>query len=449
MIGAKQLPAISLAVFVLLSAFLGGLAYQSHSRQDELVKEMAACQVKYEQAGQDADERLRRATHSYEDLLDDSRKKLAGAEKDTKTAAEQSKQARANHAYQVAVYECRIEAYQSRIKECERQIEWADQERDAILASLHNNSSEIAKRCDDLRAACKAFKDVLPNDQEIDRALKILRDALPDNEANLKKIAVLEAEKAKLLADLRKLRDDQEIKIKKLEDRIPQVDLLAYEQPKGKVVQVDNGQQIVYLNLGSADVVKPGLTFSVYGEAQYKPNVERKASVEVIEVTDEHRCRARVTETRNAVRRPIVPGDELYNPGWVPGMRDHVAIVGLIDLNGSGQDQTAQFVQALEKAGVIVDAWWDLNDMSLKGALKAVNFKTSYLIIGDEPDDSGLKENDPRLEKLQAMRHALHELREEARAQGVYVTTARRYMALAGMKAPKLASKSSEKKDDK
>jgi len=292
---------------------------------------------------------------------------------------------------------------------------------------------------------------------EYDKTLAALKAALPANDPNLKKLVMLQAEKDRVLADklnrlqadLKNERDAREIHIKKLEEKVPRVDLLAYDQPKGKIIEVDRGQETVELNLGSADFVKKGLTFSVFGDGAYKPSAERKASVEVVEVSGAHRCRARVTEINNAARRPIVKGDLLYNPCWIPGLRDHVAVAGIIDLSGDGQDHTAEFVKALESEGVIVDAWLDLKDLALKGALKGMDYKTSFLIVGDDPnlDAELIGKIDPRLDKKLSIRQVMRDLREDAVFKGVFVVSARRYLALAGMKVPRPAPVPKEKKD--
>lgn len=173
-------------------------------------------------------------------------------------------------------------------------------------------------------------------------------------------------------------------------------------------------------------------------------NAERKASVEVVEVTGAHQCRARVTEIKNAVRRPLVAGDQLYNPAWAPGMRDHVAVAGVIDLTGDGRDSTAAFVQALEKDGVIVDAWLDLKELAVNG--KGISLQTSYLIIGYLPDLQNGDQSDPRKERVVAIHEAVHKLREQAEQKGVTVVGVRRYMALAGMKLPLPVRESDETK---
>lgn len=309
----------------------------------------------------------------------------------------------------------------------------------ACCGDAQAEADEAAKRLALMQAeydkALTAVKAALDKDARLQRLLDLHAER-----EKLQAVAKLAREKAELEARLQEAIKDLELKVQKLEERIPRIDLLALELPKGKIVTVENGQQVVYVNLGSADFVRRGLTFSVFGEAEYKPKAEPKASIEVVEIIGEHRCRARVTALKNALRRPLAAGDLLYNPAWTPGLRDHVAIAGVIDLNEDGRDRTAEFIKALEKNGAIVDAWIDMKEPAIKGG-KGVSRKTSYLILGDVPEFGERQAaDDPNLEKKLAMLELVACLRDEAVRLGVCVVPARRYLALAGMTVPKPAA---------
>lgn len=292
---------------------------------------------------------------------------------------------------------------------------------------------------------------------DYDKALAALKAALPRDDATLARFLRLQAQREEALTDelarlreehakaldqftrdqaqaaaeLARLKKDCEARLDKLKAKVAPVDLLRCERPKGKVVEVDAGQRAVTLDLGRADAVRPGLTFSVFGDGEYRPSGDRKASVEVSEVTGEHRCRARVTEIKNAARAPLAAGDLLYNPAWAPGLRDHVAVAGVIDLAGDGRDGTADLVRALEKEGVLVDAWLDPRDLKVRG--RGISLQTSYLILGELPDVAG---DEGRGRALEA-RAAVEQLHHEAVRHEVTVVSARRYLALAGMKVPR------------
>jgi hypothetical protein len=330
-------------------------------------------------------------------------------------------------------------------------------------AAQGNMTEDVAQRLEAMRV-------------ETEKTLGALKNQLPRDDVHLGKLIELQAESEKLraeqvarlladlaakLADLKKDKNqteaklqeafqgalkDAELKIKRLEQNIPRIDLLAYEQPKAKVIAVDAGQKTVHLNLGTADRVKPGLTFSVFGDGEYKSTVDRKASIEVVEVVGENKCRARVTELKNAVRHPLVVGDLLYNPAWTPGLRDRIAIMGAIDLDGDGRDDTAEFVKALERDGAIVDVWLDMQDLTLKGARKSIGFQTNFLIVGDLPEaPADGKAGDPRFERYVTVQKAVNELHDAALQKGLTIVNARRYLALAGMKVPKIAAEPKDK----
>jgi hypothetical protein len=210
-----------------------------------------------------------------------------------------------------------------------------------------------------------------------------------------------------------------ELKVKKLEEKIPQIDLLAYDRPRGRITRIDINNQTAYINIGSADNVRPGLTFSVFGLGQYRPNAERKGSLEVVNVLGDHLSAARITSVKSATRDPLVVGDELYNPAWSPGLREHVAVAGPIDVTGDGRDGTLEFVKILEKQGVAVDVFLDPRDLSLKG--RGLTRQTGYLLLGDH-----------RAERNFALNTRADQMREEAHRLGITIVPARRFMSLMG-----------------
>jgi hypothetical protein len=436
----KYIRTVFLASLVLLAIALGSLTYRAYSRIDDLERENQQLQAKHEQTINDGTVLAPDCQHPDSGLIAaDYERRLETAALALKAAEQSAAEARNEQRRQIAEYDYRIEHFQRKLEEAACVIKQKEHDNEQLFAKLDRYFEDIAASKTRIDGALDAFNEGVPDKQaDLKKALDALRRALPDHEAHLMRIRELYDENARLEAELRKARADLDSRIKKLEENIPQVDLLAYEQPRGKIVQVDNDQKMVRLNLGNADLVKPGLMFSVFAEGSYKPDAERKASLEVVEVIDEHSCRARVTEIQNAVRRPILVGDQLYNPAWVPGLRDHVAILGRIDLNDDGRDYTPEFIKALEKQGAIVDVWIDEKELAVKGAIKEIGPKTSYLILG-EFADLKVEHDEVTLEKLMAFRQAAFELRDAARNRGVAIVNARRYMALAGMKVPKLA----------
>jgi hypothetical protein len=213
------------------------------------------------------------------------------------------------------------------------------------------------------------------------------------SEANKKDLEKLENEKKAVLAQL-KLRDGEiselKKKVKNREDRIAAIEPKSMEAPVGlrtdwKIVEMDRRGTNPYINLGSADRVKSQLTFSIHGiSADGQINPQPKGTLEVVNVINDHLSQTRITAVTDRNRDPILKGDVIYNPSWNPTIPKHVAIAGIIDLTGDGRDSLREFMRSLERQNIVVDAYLDPKDGSVKG--KGITFRTDYLIIGDTPD---------------------------------------------------------------
>lgn len=309
---------------------------------------------------------------------------------------------------------------------------------EAELKTMRDSREKAEKEMADLKNQFAAkLKGI---DDNYLAVVKKFEDSIVDSGKYTKDIEQLKKERNQLAAQYQALVRDTDIKIKKLEEKIPQVDLLAYDQPKGKLVQMDRGGSTAYVNLGTADLVRPGLTFSVFGVGTYKPNAERKGSVEIINVISDHLSAARITEVRTSTRDPLLTGDLLYNPSWSPGVKQHIAVAGLIDLTGDGKDGTIEFVRNLEKQGVIVDAYLDIKEMAIRKKGEGITRATNYLVLGDVPEftqQGQLRDNDPRADLKLKINEEISKLHETAIKLGVTIVPARRFMAVVGYKMPR------------
>jgi hypothetical protein len=151
----------------------------------------------------------------------------------------------------------------------------------------------------------------------------------------------------------------------------------------GKILWVNQRENTVYINLGSDDHLQRRISFSVYPPGTNDvTKTPAKGKVEVINITGPHAAEARIIE--NPLADPILPGDWIHTEGWQPGQRQHFAIGGFINLDGTGVDQTAKLRDLITANGGIVDA--DLND---KGKVTgAITVNTRYLILGEMKADT-------------------------------------------------------------
>jgi hypothetical protein len=240
-----------------------------------------------------------------------------------------------------------------------------------------------------------------------------------------------------VIAKLTKQKKDLEDRYQRTIIKIAPIDMTVHSEPHGKILRIDRTGGEVYINLGSADNIKPQLTFSIFPADSTKAKGERKAAIEVVNTIGPHMAVARVVEVTNVSRDPIVVNDTLFNVAWSPSLKQHIAIAGLIDLAGDGSDNTEEFMRALEKQNMVIDSFMDLKDReyAIKGEM---TFKTNYLVLGEVPNiDHQMAETDPRLEQAKKILTRLSEMQNEAGRLGVTIVPSRRFMSLIGFKTPR------------
>jgi len=142
----------------------------------------------------------------------------------------------------------------------------------------------------------------------------------------------------------------------------------------------------------------------------------------------------------NANRDPILAGDLLFNPAWSPAQREHIAIAGIIDIDGDGVDDTPELVRSLERQGIVVDAWLDVKERKIKGT--GINERTTYFVLGESYKWSSSIPPDPDNPIFQAsneLNGKIEEMKAKARDSGVQTVAYRRFLALIGYKLPKVS----------
>jgi hypothetical protein len=223
-------------------------------------------------------------------------------------------------------------------------------------------------------------------------------------------------------------------------------DVFQYDEPQGRITRRVN-EDVVEIDLGWLAKVRPGLTFTVLPRdfpekgrqsrmqmlriQDAKGNfhsVERfvpKATLEVIEILGPNSSRARIAG-EDAIRDKVLPGDLLYNSIWRKGQADHVALVGVFDVNGDGSDDIETVVKDLTRMGVPVDAVFDLRTQKWVGRITE---QTRYVIQGAFPTNSGV---DPNREAKTKLLEALAAAMGDARAKGVTVSNYRDFFPRMG-----------------
>lgn len=213
---------------------------------------------------------------------------------------------------------------------------------DAERQKFQSDLGEVRKQMEGI-AAQVAEKD--------NRIVELTEQMTQQQEAASKKIADME----KAILD---------IKIQRQQEEKP-----SFETPDAIVTSVNQKAGVVYLNVGSADNLKPQQTFSIFNKGTTAVmQAAPKARIEVTQVVSEHVSVCRILEDQ--VANIIVPGDLAFTPAWSPGQQIHFAIAGFIDLTNDDKSDLEMLKNLIRVNGGVVD--------------DEVTVQTRYLIQGTD-----------------------------------------------------------------
>jgi hypothetical protein len=311
---------------------------------------------------------------------------------------------------------------------------------DRYVAQLETKDSEIdatrklflqaqKKALEDQQAAEKAFEEKLKDLEETSKQDAILKTKISDDGAAREKQDKKYRDEIRILTE----------KAEKYKSELEPIDPLKFDQPKGKIITLDRRGEIAYVNIGSAQGIRPqqNLTFSVFAPGlPGHPNKDYKGSLEIIDVISGQVSKAKIIQVANPNANPLMVGDVLINPVWNPRQHEHVAIAGRIDLTGDRRNNIDEFMANLQRMGVVVDAYLDERENVIKGPGMTLN--TTYLIIGDTPEVSGeVIGGDKRNDFKIAIGIKITDMVNEAQKLGVTKVPFRRFVELIGYKMPK------------
>lgn len=148
----------------------------------------------------------------------------------------------------------------------------------------------------------------------------------------------------------------------------------------GRVIDVNAADGTVFLNLGRADRVQPGMTFEVYEtpesiqvDDRTGAPVRGKGSIQVVRVND-NTSTARIT--RGTTSRPVVKDDLLVNAVYQPGLRYRFLVFGKFDVDSDGRPTAdeADYIRSRvrEWGGEVIDG-------------DALTGDLDFLILGQQP----------------------------------------------------------------
>ncbi|HSV26513.1 MAG TPA: hypothetical protein VLH60_01360 [Sedimentisphaerales bacterium] len=151
----------------------------------------------------------------------------------------------------------------------------------------------------------------------------------------------------------------------------PDTEVAAF-RPDGQIISIDNQAGLVYINLGVADRVYRGLTFTVYDKGIPIPRDGiGKAQIEVLEP------RERMSIARIAVsnpRQPVMVDDAIANLVWESNRSWVFVVAGEFDLDGSGRPRP----DGIDRVKALITKWGGTIASEI-GPL------TDFVVLGGEP----------------------------------------------------------------
>lgn len=266
---------------------------------------------------------------------------------------------------------------------------------------------------------------------------KLRNDLKQAREQADEQIATLNVQKKRLEDSL----DGAKVTIDKLkaDQDARRVSILLTDLKHGEVTRVDAATDTAFINLGSADFVRPGMSFSVlqtYDRSRFSVEqpLPKKASLTIAQVLGPKLSRATIqyADDVNPTKDPVRAGDGLYKPGWKPGTPVRWALVGHFDLNGLGRDETQVLIERLKQQGIAVVAYLDLSTLEIKGDL---DHSVDYVVVGTRPTLQTAQVVGQ--ERKEAIEKAINEFVAKAQGMGIQVIQHRIFLPMFGIDLPR------------
>lgn len=331
------------------------------------------------------------------------------------------------------------------------QLAKANSDKSAAEADLDKAKAKFAA---DLKAENDRVTAAIADNQAKFAALKVVGDkTAADFKAREQAWAAEKAEKEEAIRAIELNQQSLKEKLTKAlnnetsdyEYRFRTMQLEKLDSRKGEVV--DKGDGFVNLKFDNRLTLVPGQSFvvisptasltevlereralekrhreyqSLYGRQAFADNELVKGMVEVTDVSGPYTARARITHQVAGVRNPISKRDQVFNVSLSTAQKEHVAFCGIIDLDGDGLPNNEEFVRLLEKNGLVLDSYLDVNTGEVRNRQGGMTLRTKFLIVGTDA---------PQVGKVKEMVNKAKEL-------GIQQIDATKFLALMGVKPP-------------
>jgi hypothetical protein len=194
----------------------------------------------------------------------------------------------------------------------------------------------------------------------------------------------------------------------------------------GRILRAIPGSDVVYINLGAADRIRPGMGFEVFAPTGERTSGLRgKASLEVVTVMEEtSECRI----VRRGGTQPILEGDVLVNIAYERNRKPKFVVRGDFDLNYDG---TVDY-NGIEQVSAIIKQWGGQ-------VVDDLDESVDFVVVGLPPTGPNIEGNDKATEVVRAEaqqkefeRSRFRALIERAQKMFIPVITQNQFLYLTG-----------------
>ena len=301
------------------------------------------------------------------------------------------------------------------IKNLETQIEGLRGELDAAKAE---QKRQIAQLQQELADEKQRLTQARTSAEEMAQRMKEEKDRVQDE--FLRERAKNRQEVDKLKNQITMLQND----LKDLSQVVAQFRKVPTETGvDGRIVSIAEQGNVAYGNLGKDDGILLGMTFSIFSPSELgTTNPQPKAHCRVVKIM-ENSCELRIYEIEGD--NPVVTGDVLHNPVYDRERRMRFVLVGKMDTDGDGFDDTEELKALIQEFGGRID--------------DKLTVQADFLVVGEEPPvpaPPGPTDGPQKQQEYQEARRQFIEFTEaKARAENfsIPILNLNRFLGLVGI----------------
>ncbi len=263
-------------------------------------------------------------------------------------------------------------------------------------------ASETKAREEAVKEKDQAVKDLADTREQHSQQIAKLNQEKDDIQKQVTTIQrTLEAARNDLQGKVTKLEAERKKQQEVIDSQLEKIKLLQkedFEDAAGIVTDVAEGGTRVWINIGSNDGLREGVTFSVLDESTIDVSKAKVKADMVVEKVEAQLARCRVINPNYS--KPVLPFDKVYSPSWRKGRVLGFALVGKMDIDGNLSDDRDMIRSVIERSGGKVDAEI-LPDGTVQGP--GMNVNTKAVIVGT---DVAISDSANEEQKTRAKRYA-------------------------------------------